>query len=242
MPDAIASRLRLLLNAQKWNRPALNDALTSAAPVVPSGADLQVELLITKDGAALFDYTNCASVTIELSTRISPLKNNVIFSTTIAVANITTAASLVNFQGGTAQAILTVIPNAYTQLGLNLSSTQYTLAIFATSIDATPQQEPLLVQDITVVDAGLPIGNPSLPISFKAGSKLDFVCSDAKTRSVTFFVMGNGRWTLDIEQAGHNGAGQNAYSIFCSDGQWRDLTVILAQGAWTIDVAQNGHS
>lgn len=242
MADQIASRLRLLLNASTWFNPSLKDAITSAAPVIPSGADLQVELLITKDGAVLFDYTNCASITIELADRTSPLNTSVIFSQTVVVAEITTGASLVDFNSGTAQAIKTVIGNAYTQLGLNKSSTQYTLCIFATSIDATAQQQPLLVQDITVVDAGLPIGNPSLPQSFRAGSKLSFLCADGQTRDVQFALMGNGRWALNVSQAGYNGAGQAVYSLYCTDGNWRDITLIQQDGVWTLDVGQTGHS
>ena len=242
MPTQIASRLRLLLNAQKWNRPQLLDALTSAAPVIASGADLQVELLLTADGVALFDYTNVASITIELSQRQSPLTNNVIFSQTVAVDNITTAATLANFNAATAEAIKTIIPNANTQLALTSSFTSYTLAIFATSIDGTARQQPLLVMDVQVVDAGLPLGNPSLPIGFKVGSKVSFLCADALTRDVAFTLMGNGRWALQVEQAGHNGPGQTTYSLFCSDGNFRDLTVINVGGVWTLDVGQTGHS
>jgi hypothetical protein len=238
----IASRLRLLLTAAKWNRPQLTDALTNAAPVIPSGADVQVELLLTKDGVALFDYTNVASVTIELSARSSPLNNAVIWSQAVNIASINTGATLANFQGGTDQAILTVIPNANTQLGLNQQSTNYTLVIYATSTDATPRQEPLLVMDLQVVDAGLPQTNPTLPATFKAGSYLPFVCSDGKTRNVTFNLMPNGRWALDIQQAGYNGPGQAIYSLFCSDAQYRDLQVLLVQGVWTLDIGQNGHS
>lgn len=242
MSDAIASRLRLLLSSASWFNPALKDKLTGAPPVIPSGADLQVELLITKDGTALFDFTNCASITIELSARTSPLNASVIFSKTVAVDDIVAAASLVNFNAGTAEAIKAIIPNAYTQLGLNKSSTNYTLVIFATSTDVPARQQPLLVQDLTVVDAGLPIGNPSLPLTFKAGSKLSFVCADGQTRDVQFALMGNGRWSLNVSQNGYNGAGQAIYSLFCSDGNFRDLQLLQVQGVWTLDVGQNGHN
>ena len=96
--------------------------------------------------------------------------------------------------------------------------------------------------DISAVDAGLPLANPSLPLPFKVGTKLPFVCSDAQTRDVTFFRMANGRWTLDVSQAGYNGPGQAAYSLFCADGLYRDLTLPLVQGIWTLDVGQAGHS
>lgn len=242
MSDAIASRLRLLLNGNNWFNPSLKDALTNAAPLMPSGADLQVELLITKDGTALFDYTNCASVTIELATRTSPLNTSVIFSKTIAVDNITTAATLADFNNGSDQAIKTVIENAYTQLGLNKSDTTYTLCIFTTSTDDPARQQPLLVQDIKVVDAGLPIGDPSLPLAFKVGSKLSFLCADAQTRDVMLVAGPGGRWTLNINQAGYNGAGQAVYSLFCGDGNFRDLKLVQQDGVWTLDVGQNGHS
>jgi hypothetical protein len=242
----IASRIRLLLNAQKWNAGQLTDQITLAAPVIPSGADLQLELFLTLDGTTVFDFTNVGSVTIELSTSTSPINNNIVWSQAINIANITTNATLANFQNGTSaatgQQITALIPNALTQLGLNNQGTNYKLVVYATSTDATPRNQPLLVTSISTVDAGLPQTNPTLPATFKAGSYLPFVCSDGKTRNVTFNLMPNGHWALDIEQAGHNGPGQAIYSLFCSDAQYRDLQVLLVQGVWTLDIGQNGHS
>ncbi|HEV2691937.1 MAG TPA: hypothetical protein VG347_03500 [Verrucomicrobiae bacterium] len=247
MPGAIiADRLRLLLNSQKWNRPGVTDIITAATPVIPSGSDLQIELFITADGTVPFDFTNVASVTVALCLRASPLNNNIVFQQAIAVAGIATGATLAAFQGGaaaaTGQQITLTLPNAVTQLGLTSSNTQYTLVVYATSTDATAKQQPLLVQDITSADAGLPVGNPALPVGFKLGNKMSFLCADGKTRDVTLALLNNGRWTIDVSQAGYNGAGQALFSLFCSDGNFRDLTVQLVQGEWTIDINQNGHA
>jgi hypothetical protein len=241
----IASRIRPLLNAQKWLTAVL-DQITNAAPVIPSGADLQVEPFITADGTAPFDFTNVASVTLELTTRNSPFNNNILFTSTIAVAQIAINATLANFNAGTAaatgQQMTFIIPNAATQLGIGVTATQYTLCIYATSTDATPKQQPLLVMTIGTADAGLPQGAALLPLTFKAGSYLAFVCSDGKTRNLSFNQMPGGRWTLDVQQAGYNGPGQAIYSLFCSDGNFRDVQIINVQGVWTLDVGQNGHS
>ena len=247
MPGAIiADRIRLLLNAQKWNRPGIPDQITTAVPVLPVGSDLQVEIFITADGVTPFDFTNVASVTFALCNRVAPLANNILFQATIAVANIATAATLAQFQAGTSagtgQQITLAILNAITQISIAGSATNLTLVVYATSTDATAKQQPLLVQDITTADAGLPIGNPSLPVTFKVGSKISFLCSDTQTRDVTLVKMNNGAWTLNVAQAGYNGPGLTVYSVYCSDGNYRDLTVQLVQGEWTLDIAQNGHS
>jgi hypothetical protein len=241
MSTVIASRVRALLNAQKWNRPALNDALTGAAIVIPSGADLQFEFLLTEDGVNLFDYTNAASVTVELSARANPLNNNVVFAQQVAIAAIQTAVTVAQFQAGSAPAVLVQVPNTSTQLAITSSATNYTLAVYVTSVDTPPKNRPVLLLDVQVVDADLPIAHPALPVAFKAGTRLPFVCADGQTRDVTVVQAANGRWTLNISNP-YNGPGQTAYSFFCSDNLFRDVTCVLSDGAWTLDINPAGHS
>ena len=241
MAKPIAQRIRLLLDSEAWNRPAMIDQLTNLAPVIASGADLQFEMFICTDNPGLFDYTNCASITLELSAKSNPLINNVLFSQQVVVASINTACTLANFNAGTDQAITLLVPNANTQLAVTAPSASYTLAIYATSNDATPKLQPILVMDLNAVDAGLPLENPALPQIFKVGSSVPFVCSDGKTRNVTMQLTPNGKWTIAIG-ASYNGPGQQTYSLYCSDGLFRDLTVIQADGYWTVDINQAGHS
>jgi len=236
----IANRLRWLINAQKWNSPQVNDALTSAPLAIPTCGDLSVELLITEDGTNLFDYTNVANLTLEISTRNYPLNSNVVVAQQILVESISTGCTVANFNNGSAQAIQFVIPNAQMQL-LVSGQTNYILAIYAESTDIPVKRRALCVVIVSVVDADLPAANPALPITFKIGNKMSFLCSDGQTRDVNIVQTPNGKWTLQIG-AGYNGFGQGTISIFCSDNLWRDLTVILVDGVWVIDIGQAGHN
>jgi hypothetical protein len=241
MPAVIASRIRALINAQQWNRPQLTDALTGAAIVIPSGADLQFELLLTEDGVNLFDYTNAASVTVELSARANPLNNNVVFAQQTPITAIQTAVTVAQFLAGTQQAVLLQVPNTSTQLAVTSGATSYTLAIYVTSTDSPPKNRPILILDIQAVDADLPLANPALPPGFKIGTKMPFVCADGQTRDATVAQAPNGRWTLNLGNP-YNGPGQGTYSFFCNDNLYRDVTCVLSDGVWTLDINPAGHS
>jgi hypothetical protein len=241
MSAPIAQRIRLLLDAQKWFQPSLTDQLTGVAPLIASGADLQFELFICDGNPTVLDYTNVATVTVELSQRINPLNNNIIFSEQIAIGAIVTGATLANFLNGTAQPILITVPNALTQLLVPANGAAYNLAVYASSGDTPPKNRPILLLNIQVVDADLPLGNPSLPLTFKVGSKISFICADGQTRDLSVQQAPNGRWTLNLGNP-YNGPGQTTYSFFCSDNLFRDVTCVLSDGVWTLDINPAGHS
>ena len=251
----IAQRIRLLLDAQKWNQPQLTELLTADVPVIAAGADLQFELELQDGAGVLLDYTNVASVVVQLSANTSPRNNNIIYTASLAVANIKTTCSLSDFNGyvGLLQAVLIVIPNAQTQIALSGPSAVYWLTVYATSTDPTAKDRPILSAPIQVVDAGLPTPAPSLTQAMKVGGKLPFVCSpanggDGLTRDLTIGPGPMaGQWVTKINQAGYNGPGQVAYSFYCDpaaggDGLFRDLTLQLQDGYYTLAINQNGHS
>ena len=244
MAATIAQRIRLLLDAQKWNQPSnLVDQLTGVAPIIASGADLQFEFEIQDGAPTLLDYGNVASVVVELTANSSPRNNNIIFSQALAVANITTAYTLANFLSGAGQACLILVPNASSQIALTSSSSNYVLAVYAVSTDATAKNRPILLLNIQVVDAGLPTPNPVLPQPFKVGTKLSFVCGDGLTRDLTIGAGPiGGQWVSQINQVGYNGPGQALFSLYCADGSWRDLSLQLQDGFYVLAINQNGHS
>jgi len=192
--------------------------------------------------ATRIDYTNIATVYIALQSTNSPHNGTVYWNVAIANAGINNACTFANWTAGTDQQIQLAIPSAQNAFQATGGQQNYWLVIYGVTNDATPRQIVFCATQVQVKDSGLPIGVPTLPVTFKIGNKVTFVCADGKSRDVTFTQMGNGRWSLDVSQAGYNGAGQATYSLFCADGLFRDLQVLNVQGIWTLDVGQNGHN
>jgi hypothetical protein len=237
--------IRFASDLNNWKAATPLDANTNAAVVIPTGADLLLQMFFSQGAASdatRIDYTNIATVYVALQSTGSPHNGTVYWQQSIANAGINNACTYANWIAGTDQQISIAVPNASNAFQAPQGSQNYWLVIYGVTTDATPKQIVFCAAQVQVVDSGLPIGVPTLPVPFNVGNALNFVCSDGKTRSVTFLQLGNGRWSLDVEQGGHNGAGQATYSIYCPDGMWRDLQCINAGGAWTIDVGQNGHS
>ena len=237
--------IRFATDINSWKSAVPLDANTSAAVLIPTGADLTFQLFFSQGAisdATRIDFSNIATVYVVLQSTNSPHNGTIYWSKSIANADINNACTVANWQAGTDQQISLAIPNALNAFQAPQGSQNYWLVIYGVTTDATPKQIVLCASQVAVVDSGLPIGAPTLPVTFKAGTKLSFVCSDGQTRDISFFHMGNGRWNLDILQAGYNGAGQAVYSLYCPDGQYRDLTMVSVQGVWTLDVGQAGHS
>jgi hypothetical protein len=242
-PSGIIIRFAADLN--NWSGATPIDVNTNQAVIIPTGADLVLQMFFSQGAisdANRVDYTNIATAYVALQSQNNPHNATVYWSKSIPNAGINNGCTVANWQNGTDQQIQISVPNASNAFQAPQGKQNYWLVIYGVTNDATPRQIVFSATDVLVQDSGLPIGAPTLPQAFKVGTKLDFVCSDAKTRSVTFQQLGNGRWALDIEQAGHNGAGQATYALYCSDGQFRDLTVTQVQGVWTLDIGQNGHS
>lgn len=238
--------IRFANNINDWQSGTPIDAGTGQAVVIPTGADLTFQMFFSQGAPAentKLDYAHIATVYVALQSSNSPHGGTIYWSKSIANAGINNACTFANWQAGTDQQISLDVPNALNAFQAPQGSQNYWLVIYGVTDDATPRQIVFCATQVQVKDSGLPVAVPTLPQTFKAGNKLSFVCSDGKTRDVTFSLMGNGRWGLDVQQAGYNGGGQATYSLFCAaDGLFRDLSVTLVQGIWTLDVGQNGHS
>ena len=238
--------IRFANDINNWQNGTPLDANTGVAVVIPTGADLLMQMYFSQGAASdatAIDYTNIAMVYVSLQSSNSPHNGTVYWNMSIANGDINNACSYANWLAGTNQQIQIAVPSAQNAFQAPQGQQQYWLVVYGVTNDATPKQIIFCATQVTVKDSGLPIGVPTLPQTFRVGTKLSFVCADGQTRDVTFTHLGNGRWALDVSQAGYNGAGQATYSLFCgADGLYRDLQVINAGGAWTLDVGQNGHS
>lgn len=237
--------IRFATDITKWQNATPIDANTGGVVVIPTGADLTMQLMFSLGAlsdANAIDFTNIATVYVALQSNGSPHNGTIYWQQAIANGSINNGCTVANWLAGTDQQISLTVPNASNAFQASSGSQSYWLVIYALTNDATAKQIIFCAAQISVVDSGLPIGNPTLPQSFKVGTKLSFTCSDGQTRDLTFSKLANGRWSLDVSQAGYNGSGQAVYSFYCSDGSYRDLQVLLQQGMWTLDVGQNGHS
>jgi hypothetical protein len=237
--------IRFANDINNWQAGTPLDANTGVAVVIPTGADLLLQMFFSQGAASdatRIDYTNIATVYIALQSTNSPHNGTVYWNVAIANAGINNACTFANWTAGTDQQIQLAIPSAQNAFQATGGQQNYWLVIYGVTNDATPRQIVFCATQVQVKDSGLPIGVPTLPVTFKIGNKVTFVCADGKSRDVTFTQMGNGRWSLDVSQAGYNGAGQATYSLFCADGLFRDLQVLNVQGIWTLDVGQNGHN
>ena len=238
--------IRFANDINNWQNGTPTDAGTGQAVVIPTGADLNFQMFFSQGAASdanRVDYANIATVYVALQSTNSPHNGTVYWTVAIANANINNACTFANWQAGTDQQIQLAVASAQNAFQAPQGSQNYWLVVYGVTTDATPKQIIFCATQVQVKDSGLPIGVPTLPQTFKAGNKLSFVCSDGKTRDVVFNLMGNGRWALDVQQAGYNGGGQAVYSLFCAaDGLFRDLSVTQVQGIWTLDVGQNGHN
>ena len=238
--------IRFANDINNWAAGTPLDAGTGAAVVIPTGADLLLQMFFSQGAIAegtKLDYTHISTVYVALQSTNNPHNGTVYWTKSIAGADINGACTVANWQAGSDQQIALAIPSALNAFQAPAGAQNYWLVIYGITDDATPRQIIFCATQVQVKDSGLPIGVPTLPQTFKVGSKVSFVCADTQTRDVQFVKLGNGRWSLDVSQAGYNGAGQAVYSIFCAaDGLFRDLSLINAGGVWTLDVGQNGHS
>lgn len=237
--------IRFSNDINNWQNGTPIDAGTGVAVVIPTGADLLLQMFFSQGATAegtKLDYTHITTVYVALQSTGSPHNGTIYWSKSINNADINNACTFANWQAGTDQQLSLAIPSALNAFQAPQGSQNYWLVIYGFTDDATPRQIVFCATQVQVKDSGLPIGVPTIPQTFKVGNKISLVCADGKTRDVSFSQMGNGRWTLDIQQAGYNGAGQATYSLYCSDGLFRDLQVISVQGVWTLDIGQNGHS
>ena len=185
------------------------------------------------------DLSIFSAISIQLQANLDPHNGTVYYAGSVAAANFQTATTT-NWQNGSAQQIKLLIPSA--QNIVPPSAEAFWLCIYGT-VTATGDYVLLFAANIAGADSGVPQGVPSLPVSFKAGTKLSFVCSDGLTRDLTVGAGPMaGQWVTQINQAGYNGVGQSAFSLYCSDGLFRDLTLQLQDGTWDLAINQNGHS
>ena len=238
-----AQRIRFAIDASK-PFAALTDSITGAAIALPSGSALQFEMQFyfgPPADANLLDLTQYSAITVQLQSNNDPHSGTVYYTGSVAAANF----SLVNTAAwtaanSTAQMALLAISSAANVVPP--AGTNYWICIYGVSTDGAGDLVLLAATNITGKDSGVPNANPGLPQNLKLGPKISFACGDGSTRDVSIKQGPNGRWTLDVNQAGYNGIGQAIYSLYCSDGEYRDLSLQLVEGFWTIDVNQNGHS
>lgn len=228
------------------------DIISGQSIIIANGADLSFELAFYDAmGAAmadgnLIDFTDIDHVVVALQETLNPHNATQYWSYTInnaSINNTLTTAQWTGAQPNTLCHVNVLVPNTNNSFTLDLKNQQYFwLCIYGVTNDATPKQVPYAFFQVAIVDTGMPVSNPVLPTPFKAGSTLYFLCSDGLSRAVQVTQQSNGNWTLTVNQAGTTNAGLATISMFCSDNNYRDLTLQNIGGAWTLVVNQDGHN
>ena len=236
--------IRFANDINNWPAGQPVDAGTNAPVVIPTGADLLLQMFFTQGApseATKVDYTHIATVYVALQTTGSPHNGTVYWSRSLANGNINNTCTYADWLAGANQQISLTVPAALNAFQAPQGQQNYWLVIYGVTDDATPRQIVFCATKVSVLDSGLPLTAPPLSPSFQIGTKLSFQCADAQTRNVTL-IQDGGVWTFSIDQTGNNGPGQTAYSLYCADGMWRDLKLVLDGTEWTLEVVQDGHS
>lgn len=253
-PKVLAQSFRLPINCAA-PAAAVQDLLSNAVPFIATGAALEFDLAFS-DGAfadaTILDLSVFDTIEFRIQGPGNPHANTIYIAQSIAAADFQALANAAAFTGGTGQQVTVAIPGAANILSLNSQAQgNYWLCIYGTlsaaaaaaqtPAKATGDPVPLCYFQINVVDSGIPIVAPQLPLAFKIGSAMPFVCSDGQTRDVTIQQTPTGRWSLNIG-APYNGPGQAVYSLYCSDATWRDISLQSVDGVFTLAINQTGHS
>jgi len=233
---------------------AVVDQLSNAVPTVATGAALEFDFGFS-DGAladgTILDLSVFDSVEFRIQSTGSPHANTPYITASIAAANFQNLDTSAHWTDLSKQQITVDISSTQNILQPSTGATgNYWLCVFgklsAVAAAAAGMMAgdavPLCFFQINVIDSGIPIVAPALPQPFKVGTKLSFVCADGLTRDLTLGNGPGGIWVSQVNQAGYNGPGQALFSLFCSDANWRDLSLQLQDGSWVLAINQNGHN
>jgi hypothetical protein len=233
---------------------ALKDQYSGVVPVVATGAAVEFDFGFS-DGAladgTILDLSVFDSVDFRIQSNGSPHANTVYITASIIAANFQNLDTAAHWTDKSKQQITVAISAAQNILQPTTGSTgNYWLCVYGklsavaalAAGMAAGDAVPLCYFQINVIDSGIPIVNPALPQPFKVGTKVPFVCADGFTRDLTLGNGPGGIWVSQVNQAGYNGVGQAFYSLYCADGNWRDLSLQLQDGSWVLAINQNGHN
>jgi hypothetical protein len=242
-----ANRIRFACDASNpFGGSGASNLINGSSLSMPSGSALQFELLFYFQQLAdanLLDLSIYSEIVIALQDNSDPHSGTIYYQGSIAAANFNEAATVANWNTGTAASahVTLFIPSA--QNVVPPAATSYWIVIYGVSTDPAADDILLFAANIAGKDSGIPQGVPTLPQYFKAGTKLSFICGDGLTRDLQLGAGPAGvGWITTINQAGYNGVGQAIFSIYCTDGLWRDLSLQEEEGQWVLAINQNGHS
>lgn len=254
-PRINAQYFRLAVNVEK-PATAVKDDLSAATVVLATGAALEFDFVFSEgvlaDGTIL-DLSNFASIEFKIQSPGSPHANAVLIAQSIAAANFQALDLAAHWSDGTQQQITIAIAGADNVLQPTTGSTgNYWLCVYgklsaAAAAALTPAKQagdpvPLCYFQISCIDSGIPPAAPALPASFKAGSKLPFLCDDNLTRDLYLGTGPEAVWLTQVDQTGYAGPGQETYSVLCADGLYRDLSLQLQGAAYVLAIDQEGHA
>lgn len=238
--------IRFANDINRWRAAAVTDANTGQAVVIPTGADLVLQMFFSQGAISednKLDYTGLLTVYVSLQSTSSPHAGTIYWHKAIDTQDVNNICTVADWQAGSDQQIQMEIPNSLNAFQAPQGQQNYWLVVYAVTDEATPRQIVFCAAQVQVVDSGLPVGVPTLPAPFKIGSKISFACADGQTRDVNYAQLAGGRWVLEVGQTGYLGGGLLTYSLGpCADGLFRDLSLVLVDGVWTLDVGQEGHS
>jgi hypothetical protein len=242
-----AQRIRFACDTSKpFGGSGVTNLINGTALAMPSGSALQFEILFYFQqliDANLLDLSIYSEIVLALQDTSDPHSGTIYYQGSIVAANFNAAATVETWNNSTAASahITLAVPSA--QNIVPPANTSYWIVIYGVSTDAAADDILLFAANINGQDSGIPQGVPTLPQYFKAGTKLSFICGDGLTRDLQLGAGPAGvGWITTINQAGYNGVGQAIFSLFCTDGLWRDLSLQLEAGEYVLAINQNGHS
>lgn len=229
-PIITSERVRILIDK---NNPftALNNVLTSGAIDLVNSEGVQFEFLVYDSSAGVLSdtttvnsWTNINSVVIALQDTPNPHNATVFWSASLAQAAIHQTCTVANWNAGTDQHGLLVVPGTQAYFNITQPNQGSWLCIYALSTDATPNVYLLAAFQITVSDSGIPSG---LGTFYLLGP-------DNLVHAVYITKDGTGNMVLAVEQTGIAGNGLSAPFLASPDGVYRRPTLVQVGGIFLI--------
>ena len=163
-PTIAAERIRLLIDQNNVFNPLLN--VLGYLPVnIINSQSLQFELMVydssggpLSDSTTVTNWNNINNLVVALQDSPNPHNATVFWSSAIAKAAINTSCSVSNWQAGTDQQVLMVIPGTVNFLNAIAQQQAKWLVVYTVSTDSTPNLYCLTAFLVTVSDSGIPAG------------------------------------------------------------------------------------
>ena len=234
------NRIRLLIDINNPEKALLN-LTESAAPELINGEGTQFELMcyssagnvLFSDATTITDWSNINSVVVALQDTPIPHESKTFWSAQIAQGAIVQNCTVANWNtglsapSGTTQQMLITVPGSSLILAMNGQTQTTWLVIYALTTDANPNPICLAAFQVSVFDAGIPIG---LGIWW-------LMAPDGLVHPVTLAFGNQGQLQFKIGAGVSGASGISAPYLVAPDGTYRLPTLHTVNGITQITLA-----